>query len=90
MVNEVPVVADDDCPRTWAFGLDKSAFRWFVQAPPGFMQQGGGGIFHLKDGTTAATKVASWQAFFRVYEALGCIAPNRTGALKFATDDDPA
>jgi hypothetical protein len=90
MVNEVPVVADDDCPRTWAFGIDKSAFRWFVQAPPGFMQQGGGGIFHLKDGSTAATKVASWQAYFRVYEALGCVAPNRTGALKFATDDDPA
>ena len=90
MVNEIPVVADDDCPRTWAFGFDKSAFRWFVQASPGWLERGGGGVFHLKDGSTAGTKVGAWQAFFRVYEALGCVAPNRTGSLKFATDDDPA
>lgn len=90
MVNEIPVVADDDCPRTWVFGFDKSAFRWFVQASPGWLQRGGGGIFHLKDGSTAGTKMAVWQAWFRWYAALGIVAPNRTGALKFATDDDPS
>jgi hypothetical protein len=90
MVNEVPVVADDDCPRHWAFGIDKSALRWFQQAGPGWMEKGGGGIFHLKDGSSAGTKVATWQAWFKWYAALGCVAPNRLGALKFATDDNPA
>ncbi len=90
MVNEIPVVADDDCPRTWAFGFDKSAFRWFQQTSPGWMERGGGGIFHLKDGSTAGSKVASWSAYFRWYAVLGSVAPNRTGALKFCTDDNPA
>ena len=91
MVNEIPVVSDDDAPRTWAFGLDLDAFKWFQQASPGWMEKGGGGIFHLKnDSTSADQKVATWQAFFRWYAALGCVAPNRTGALKFCTDDNPA
>jgi hypothetical protein len=90
MVNEIPVVADDDCPRTWAFGIDKSALRWFQQASPGWMEKGGGGVFHLKDGSTAGQKQAIWQAFFRWYASFACVAPNRLGALKFCTDDNPS
>jgi len=89
MVNEIPVIADDDCPRTYAFGLNKESFRWFQLSTPGWMQQGGSGIFFLKDGSTAGTKVATWQAFFSWYAALGCIAPNRNGVLKFCEDDVP-
>ncbi|MBS1863013.1 MAG: phage major capsid protein [Actinobacteria bacterium] len=89
MVNEIPVIADDDCPRTFAFGINKDSFRWFEQSPPGWMEQGGGGIFHLKDGTTAGSKVATWQAFFSWYAALGCIAPNRNGKLQYCEDDVP-
>lgn len=89
MVNEIPVIADDDCPRTYAFGLNKESFRWFQLGAPGWMEQGGGGIFHLKDGTSAGTKVATWQAFFSWYAALGCVAPNRNGRLEFAEDDVP-
>lgn len=92
MVNEVPVVADDDAPRNWVFGINKDSFRWFEQAGPGWMEapNGSGGVFHLKDGTTAGTKVATYQAWFRWYCNLGNIAPNRNGAIKFATDDNPA
>lgn len=89
MVNEIPVIADDDCPRTFAFGLNKESFRWFQLSTPGWMQQGGGGIFHLKDGSTAGSKVATWQAFFSWYAALGCVAPNRNGRLEFCEDDTP-
>jgi hypothetical protein len=89
MVNEVPVISDDDCPRTWAFGLDKSAFRWFQQSSPGWMEKDGG-VFHLKPAATAGQHEAVWQAYFKWYAAFGCVAPNRGGALKFATDDDPA
>jgi hypothetical protein len=89
MVNEQPVIADDDCPRTYAFGLNKDSFRWFQQSTPGWMEQSGGGIFHLKDGTTPGTKVATWQAFFSWYAALGCIAPSRNGKLEFCEDDVP-
>jgi len=89
MVNEIPVIADDDAPRTYAFGLNKESFRWFQLSSPGWMQQGGSGIFFLKDGSTAGTKVATWQAFFSWYAALGCVAPNRNGVLKFCEDDVP-
>lgn len=89
MVNEIPVIADDDAPRTYAFGLNKESFRWFQLSAPGWMQQGGSGIFFLKDGSSAGTKVATWQAFFSWYAALGCIAPNRNGRLEFCEDDVP-
>lgn len=89
MVNEVPVIADDDAPRTFAFGLNKDSFRWFEQSPPGWMEQSNSGVFHLKDGSTAGTKVATWQAYFSWYAALGCVAPNRNGRLEFCEDDVP-
>jgi hypothetical protein len=87
MVNEVAVVADDDCPKGYAFGFDKSAFRWFQQTSPGWLEQRDGGIFHLKDGSTAQTKMNVWQAWFRWYVAFGAVAPNRSGALTGCDDD---
>ncbi len=90
MVNEVPVVADDDAPKGFAFGLNKSAFKWFQQNDPGWLQQGNAGIFHLKHGVSNAGEfVNSWIAFFRWYAALGCVAPNRTGRIENAADDSP-
>jgi hypothetical protein len=92
MVNEVPVIADDDAPRGWAFGLNRESFRLFQQASPQWMTapQGGGSIFRLKDGTTAGTSVAVWQANMKWYFNLGNVAPNRNGAIKFITDDLPS
>jgi hypothetical protein len=94
MVNDMPVIADDDCPRGWAFGLNKDSFRWYEQAGgPGWLEGpggGGGDVFRLKAGTTAGTNVAVWQAYFRWYCNLGNVAPNRNGALKFCKDDDPS
>jgi hypothetical protein len=87
MVNEVPVVADDDAPKKFAFGFDKSAFKWFEQTKPGWMEMQGGNVFHLKDGSSAGTKQNVWQAWFRWYCALGCVAPNRTGRIINAEDD---
>jgi hypothetical protein len=90
MVNEVPVVSDDDAPKGYAFGLNKSAFKWFQQTDPGWLQQGNGGIFHLKTGITTAGEFSNaWIAFFRWYSALGCVAPNRTGRIEEAADDAP-
>jgi hypothetical protein len=101
MVNEVPVVADDDAPVIaqsgtltqsvgWAFAINKGAFKWFELDSPGWMEPPqGGSIFTLKDGSTAGTKVASYQAFFDWYAALGCVAPNRTGAIAAAAADNP-
>ena len=90
MVNEVPVVSDDDAPKEHAFGLNKSAFKWFQQTDPGWLQQGNAGIFHLKHGVTNAGEFQNtWIAFFRWYASLGCVAPNRTGRIEKATDDEP-
>lgn len=89
MVNEIPVIIDDDCPKGFVFALNKGAFKWFELSKPGFLEQDSG-IFTLKDGATAGSKQAVWQAFFRWYAAFGCVAPNRTGALTGVTDDDPS
>jgi hypothetical protein len=90
---EVPVIIDDDCPKTWAFAIDNDALRWYQLSAPGYIGnprgEGGGGIWHLKDGSTAGTKQAVWQAWMKWYAALGSHAPNRLGALKFCTDDVP-
>jgi hypothetical protein len=90
MVNEIPVIADDDAPRGYAFGINKGAFRWFQQGSPGWLEQSDSGVFHLKDGSSAGSKVATWQAWFAWYAALGNVAPNRGGVLRYITDDDPA
>ena len=88
MVNEIPVVADDDCPKGYAFGFNKSALKWFEQTKPGWLERENGGIFHLKTAGTG-TYAAVWQAWFRWYAALGSVAPNRTGRIEFCTDDAP-
>lgn len=86
---EVPVVIDDDCPKGNVFAIDKSGLRWFQQWGPGFLESPQDGtVFHLKDGSTAQTKEATWQAWLGWYATLGCVAPNRMGRLRFATDDD--
>lgn len=87
MVNEIPVIADDDCPKGYAFGLDKSALKWYEQTRPGWLEQKDGGVFHLKDGSTAGMKMNVWQAWFRWYAALGSHAPNRMGRIPDAADD---
>lgn len=87
MVNEIPVVSDDDSPKGYVFGIDKSAYKWFEQTTPGWLSQKDGGVFHLKDGSTASTKMNVWQAWFRWYAAFGSVAPNRTGALTNCDDD---
>ncbi len=88
MVNEIPVVADDDAPKGYAFGFNKSALKWFEQTKPGWLERENGGIFHLKTAGTG-TYAAVWQAWFRWYAALGCVAANRTGRIEFCTDDAP-
>jgi hypothetical protein len=90
MVNEIPVVIDDDCPKGWLFGFDKKAFKWFELSKPGFLEQDSG-IFTLKDAYVsggAGAKSAIWQAYFRWYAAFGCVSPNRTGAITGITGDD--
>jgi hypothetical protein len=88
MVNEIPVVADDDAPKTNVFGFNKSALKWFEQVKPGWLQAEGGDIFQIKSAGTG-TWAAVWQAWFKWYAAFACVAPNRTGVIKFCTDDLP-
>lgn len=90
MVNEVPVVADDDCPKKYVFGINKSSLKWFEQTKPGWLTQENGGVFHLKNSTSTSQKMNVWQAWFRWYASLGSVAPNRNGRIINAEDDVPA
>jgi hypothetical protein len=87
---EVPVVIDDDAPKGYVWACDKQALRWFQNWGPGFLEAPkDGSVFHLKNGSTAGTHEATWQAYMGWYATLASVAPNRLGKLQFATDDDP-
>jgi hypothetical protein len=90
MVNEIPVVADDDAPTGFVFAINKSSLKWFELAEPGWLEQGDGRILTLKDASTAQRKMNVWQGWFRWYAALGCTAPNRNGRIISCTDSNPA
>ena len=89
MVNEIPVVADDDAPKGYAFGFNKSALKWVEQTKPGWLEPPGSGtMFQMKTAGTG-TYAAIYQGWWKWYAALACVAPNRTGRLEFCTDDAP-
>jgi hypothetical protein len=89
MVNEIPVVSDDDCPKGYAFGINKSALKWFEQAKPGWLQPPGSStMFELKTAGTGSY-AAVYQGWWKWYACLGTVAANRTGRIEFASDDAP-
>lgn len=88
-VNEIPVIFDDDCPKGYAFGINKDSLKWFELTKPGWLSQNGV-IFEKKVSETAGLKMNVWQAWFRWYCALGCVAPNRNGVIYNCKDDTPS
>jgi len=90
MVNETPVVSDDDCPVGFAFGINKKALKWYELAEPQWLEQGDGRILHLKDSSTPAQgKMNVWQGWFKWYAALATHAANRNGRIINGADDNP-
>lgn len=88
MVNEIPVVTDDQCPKTFAFGFNKSALKWLELCAPQWLEMENG-IFQLKTGSTAGTWNAIWQAWMKWYAVFVNVAPNRCGRLEFCSDEAP-
>lgn len=87
----VPVLADVDAPNGFAFAIKKSAVKWAELDTPDWLRapDGTGSTLHLKDGSTAGTKVAAWQSWFGWYAELAFLAPNQGGALTQIADDIP-
>jgi hypothetical protein len=87
-VNEVPVVADDDVPKGWAFAIRKDAFKWFQISDPDWLSDPKNNqVWHLANGSVAGTRRAAYEAWFVWYAALGSVAPNQVGAIPDAADD---
>lgn len=87
-VNEKPMVADDDMPRGFAFGLPNDAFTLYeVEAADWLQSPRDGTVWHLASGSVAGTRRAAWQAWWTWYVNLGCHAPNRIGVIPDAQDD---
>jgi hypothetical protein len=91
MINEVPVIVDDDAPKGYAFAFNKSALKFLEQVGPSWLEQEGGGIFQLalSSGGAGSGFSSNWIAWFKWYCALVSVAPNRTGRLEFCSDDVP-
>ena len=87
-VNETPVIADDDVPKGWAFGIRNATWLWFQTGDPDWLQDPKSGqVWQLAPGSVAGTRRAAWQAWFKWYSALGALAPNQVGAIPDAADD---
>lgn len=87
-VNEIPVISDPDCPKGYAFGINKSALKIMEIGPPAWLEQNGQILFLKNAGT--GSNAATWQGYWVYYCALASIAPNRTGRVEFAQDDAPS
>lgn len=87
----VPVVSDVDCVNGTAFALNKASFAWAEVSKPDWLEapDGKGSILHLKDGSTAGSKLAIWQAWMVWYATLVNVAPLRNGQLTNINDDKP-
>jgi hypothetical protein len=87
----VPVVSDVDAVNGTAFGLNSGSLSWAQVGPPDWLEapDGQGSVLHLKDGSSAGTKVAVWQAWIMWYAQLICVAPNRNGMITNINDDIP-
>lgn len=87
----VPVVADVDCPNGTAFELNNSSFAWAEVDKPDWLgaPDGKGSILHLKDGSSAGTKLTIWQAWMVWYARLVNVAPLQNGQITNINDDRP-
>jgi hypothetical protein len=89
--NPVPVIADVDAPAGVAFALRKDSFAWAELGKMDWLDSpdGKGTMWNLKDGSTAGTKVRTWQAWMVWDATLICVAPLQNGKLTAINDDIP-
>lgn len=87
-VDETPVRVDEDAQQGEVLAMTSDALRWVEQAAPNWLKQKDGTIFHLKDGASAQTKEATWQAWFKWYADLASFLPAKGGRLTSCDDDD--
>ena len=86
------VIGDTFAVNGFAFALPQDeSFAWAELDKPDWLRAptGGGEVLYLKDGSSAGSKVATWQGWMAWPAGLACIAPNRTGKLKNLNDDIP-
>lgn len=86
-VDETPVYIDEDGQKGEVLAMAKDALTIVEQAPPNWLKQKDGTIFHLKNGSSAGTKEATWQAWFKWYYDLASFLPARAGRLTNCQDD---
>jgi len=87
----IPVISDVDAVNGFAFALSKDSLAWAEVARPDWLlaPDGKGSILQLKDGSTAGSKLAIWQAWIVWYATLVCVAPLRNAQLSGFNDDVP-
>lgn len=86
-----PVIADVLAVNGKCFALNDDALAWSELERPDWLYapDGKGSVFQLKDGSSAGTKVRTWQAWIVWDAAFVCVAPNRMGAITQLNDDIP-
>jgi hypothetical protein len=85
----VEMVIDDDCPKGHVFMTSKDTLKILQLTQPGFMEssESNGAYVTLKNSSTAGTKKAVWQTWYRYHATLACTDPARNGMIPDAEDD---
>jgi hypothetical protein len=88
-VSGLDIVIDDDCPKKHLFVGKKDTAKVLQATAPGFIESeaGDGAKVELKDGSTAGTKTAVFQAWYRYHLTLAVTDPGCWGAITDGADD---
>lgn len=88
-VSGLDIVIDDDCPKKHLFVGKKANAKVLQATPPGFIESeaGDGAKIELKDGSTAGTKQAVFQAWYRYHLTLAVTDPGTWGMISDGADD---
>lgn len=88
-VNGIDTVIDDDAPAGIFFAGRLEALKLLQLTKPGFVETeaGNGAYIELKNGSTAGTKKAIWQTWYRYHVALACTDPGQWGYITGGADD---
>lgn len=88
-VNGVDTVIDDDCPESYFFAGQLDELALLKLTEPGFIETeaGDGAYIELKNGSSAGTKKAIWQTWYRYHVALACKDPGTWGFISGGEDE---
>jgi hypothetical protein len=85
----MPVIADDDVPKGWAFAIRKASWVWFQVEDPDWLKSRTGRCGTSRPGRSPG-RAGGVAGVVQVVRVAGVPGPNQTGAIPGDAADDAA